>query len=143
MVVKKGRKSRKQRGTRTCGWGLQHRGGGQRGGRGKGGIKAKQPARGLWKLQVLGKHGFKKKGQKTIDVPINIRELEQKADNLIADKKAKQEADTITINLNDIGYNKLLSTGKAKHKWKITVSKAAKNAVEKIKKAGGEVIVKQ
>jgi hypothetical protein len=46
-----------------------------------------------------------------------------------------------TINLKDVGYNKLLSTGNVTKKLMITVDYATGKAVDKIKKAGGEVKV--
>jgi len=143
MVVKRRKKNTTQRGSRTCGWGLVHRGAGQRGGSGKGGIKAKQPQRGAWKLQVLGKHGFVYQGHKKADIAINLRDLEQRSANLLAEKQAKQEAGVITVDLTKLGYTKLLGTGKAMHKWKINVKKAVPNAVDKIKAAGGEVVIAQ
>lgn len=142
MVVKHKKKVRKQRGSRTHGWGLQHRGKGQKGGAGKGGIKAKQPQRGAWLSQQMGKHGFVKHGRKTIDTIINIRELEQHANQWLASKKAKEEAGAIVVDLKSLGFTKLLSTGKATRKWKIVVPKAVSEAVEKVKAAGGEVITK-
>ena len=57
-------------------------------------------------------------------------------------KQAQKEADTIILDLEKIGYNKLLSTGKITRKIKITVSKASAKAAEKIKAAGGELVQK-
>ena len=45
------------------------------------------------------------------------------------------------VNLKDLGYEKLLGLGKFEHKIKITVKTASANAVEKLKKAGSEVVL--
>ena len=42
--------------------------------------------------------------------------------------------------LSTIGYNKLLSKGKA-HSFKIKVEKASEKLINKVKEAGGEIIV--
>lgn len=139
MVVHRRKKVVRQRGSRTHGWGLVHRGSGQRGGSGKGGIKAKQPQLGKWLTQQMGKHGFVRHGRRAEDTTINLRDLEQQAPALIAAKQAKEQAGIITVDLGAIGYTKLLSTGKALRKWNITVKKAVPDAVEKVKATGGTV----
>lgn len=144
MVVKRKRKITKQRAGRTCGWGLVHRGSGQRGGFGNAGsgkkAKCKMPRRGLWAIQLFGKHGFIPKGPIIEQVPINFREIEDRIDTLVAEKAATVEKDLYVIDLGKAGYNKLLSTGEVTKKLRITVLFASKSAVEKVKAAGGEVV---
>jgi large subunit ribosomal protein L15 len=145
MTVKRGRKSKKHRGTRTAGWGLCHRGAGNRGGVGNAGsgkrAKCKMPGSGLWGVQKFGKHGFKHKSMFIIDHTINIRELEDKLDSFVKEKLVAVEKDVYVIDLPKIGFSKLLSAGKPTKKMKITVTNASKSVVEKIKAAGGEVIL--
>ena len=43
------------------------------------------------------------------------------------------------MNLEDLGYNKLLSEGIATKKFMITALYASEKAIEKIKTAGGEI----
>ena len=144
MVVKRKKKIRKQRAGRTCGWGLVHRGSGQRGGIGNAGsgqkAKCKMPQKGLWSIQRFGKHGFISKGPIIEQIPINFREIEDRIDALVADKAATVEKDTYVIDLEKAGYNKLLSTGEVTKKLRIIVLFASKSAVEKVKAAGGEVV---
>lgn len=148
MVAKKRKKNTRQRAGTTHGWGSmkKHRGKGNKGGAGMAGTgkrgDAKKPA--IWKnKKYFGKHGFKKKGLIKNVVSINLAELEMQIDKLLASKKINKEGDIINIDLNVIGYNKLLGTGIVKSKMKIVVDSASEKAVSKIADKGGEVITKK
>ncbi len=144
MVVKRNKKISKQRGGRTCGWGLVHRGSGQRGGSGNAGsgkkAKCKMPRRGLWAIQLFGKHGFIPKGPLTKQDPINFREIEDKLEEFVDQKIAAVDKDFYIVDLEKAGYNKLLGTGQITKKLKIIVPFASKSAAEKLKAAGGEIV---
>ena len=147
MVVRRKRKSVKLRGETTHGFGSmkKNRGAGNRGGRGMAGSgkKADQKKPVVWKnKKYFGKHGFKKKGQKIDIVTINIQFLEGKLDAFEKEGKVSKAGDVYSIDLEKVGYNKLLGSGKATKKMKITVPYASKGSIEKIKGAGGEVTVK-
>ncbi|MBW2983700.1 50S ribosomal protein L15 [Candidatus Woesearchaeota archaeon] len=147
MVFRKKKKKVRQRGSMTHGWGAKkkHRGAGNRGGKGMAGSgkKADQLKPSLWKnKKYFGKYGFKKKGIKVEISPINIVLLEEKIASLEASGKASKESEVYVVDLEKLGYNKLLGGGKATKKFKITVPYASKGAIEKIKSAGGEVITK-
>ena len=45
------------------------------------------------------------------------------------------------LDLNKLGYSKLLGTGNLSQAVKITVKMASNSAIEKVKSAGGEVIL--
>jgi large subunit ribosomal protein L15 len=143
MVVKHRKKFRRKRGSRECGWGVVHRGKGQKGGAGNAGsgkkAKCKMPARGQWTIQGFGKSGFKYKGSSIVKVPINLKIIEDRLDSLVAQKKVVLEDAFFIVDLPKIGFNKLLSTGKVTKKMKINVPFASKSAVEKVVAAGGEV----
>lgn len=146
MVVKRRKKITKHRGSRTCGWGLVHRGSGQKGGAGNAGTGKKANAKaprshGLWTKQLMGKHGFIHKGPQVHDSVINLRDLEDRLHTLIAEKHATESGGVVTIDLAKAGYTKVLSTGKVTRKWKITAARAAPDAIEKVKAAGGELLV--
>lgn len=144
MTVTHRRKSQRARGTRTHGWGLTHRGAGNRGGRGNAGSgkKADQKKSRFWGRR-FGKHGFTSKNPKHMaeEIPINIRRIEEKADRWVADKKATKEGDVYIIDLKKIGYTKVLGTGKLTKKLKLNVPTATAKVIEKVKAAGGDVIV--
>ena len=107
------------------------RGAGLRGGKGNAGLcKHKFMYMNKYMPGHYGVHGFKRpqnilKKYKTI----NIGEVEEK----FPDKKI--------INLTEEGYNKLLGAGQIKSKLKITVNSASENAINKIKKQGGDIIL--
>lgn len=126
------KRTRKMRGKKTFGYGSKkkHRGGGSRGGRGMAGSFDHK------KLKILkenpnhfGKRGFKKKNVKKIRV-INLKNLEIEAEKLGKKK----------INLSELGYNKVLGTGKLTKPLEIEAEFFSENAKIKIKEVGGKVI---
>ena len=143
MTVNKRSKNSRLRGSHTHGWGAKkkHRGSGHRGGVGMAGsgkrADTKKPS--LWKERYFGKLGFVSKS-KIVVIPINIWQIEEKLNKWVADKKIKKDNEVYEIDLEKLGYNKLLSEGVVKNKLKIKTPYASKNSVEKIKKAGGEII---
>lgn len=145
MVVKRRKKSTKHRGSRTCGWGLVHRGSGQKGGVGNAGTgkkaNAKAPRAGLWTKQLMGKHGFIHHGAAVRDAVINLRDLEDRLPAFLEQKAAAESSGIVTIDLQKAGYTKVLSTGKVTRKWKILAQHASPDAIEKIKAAGGELVI--
>jgi large subunit ribosomal protein L15 len=146
MTTKRRRKSSRHNGSNSCGWGSTHRGAGNRGGRGRAGTgkkgKCKMPVKGKWTIQYFGKHGFKSKGTYALpQYTTNIRQVEELLENFIRDKVAVLEKDIYNVNLTELGVDKLLSAGKVTKKFKITVGAASKAAIEKVKAAGGEVVL--
>ncbi len=124
------RKIRKFRGTRTIGYGRigQHRDSGSKGNRKVGRHKH------LWSKVVtscpdyFGKHGFHSpQATNRIESTINLRDLDQLA------KGAE-------VNLTELGYTKLLGTGKLTKALTIQVPAASKSAAAKIQEAGGKLI---
>jgi large subunit ribosomal protein L15 len=132
------RKTRKMRGSRTHGYGRvgQHRDAGSKGQRKVGRHKH------LWSYVVahepdyFGKKGFtSQQSLKRRENTINIKELNE----LVA--KAPDEKAEMQINLTRMGYTKLLGAGKLTKPLIITVSSCSKTAAEKVKKAGGQILV--
>lgn len=145
MTVKRRKKITRLRGSRTCGWGLVHRGSGQKGGAGNSGTgkkaNSKVPGRGLWAKQAMGKRGFISKGPGVCDVVINLRELEDKLPGFIANKVASEAGGVVSVDLSRAGYTKVLGSGRVTRKWKIIAQRASLEAIEKVKAAGGELLV--
>ena len=138
MKFKK-RKSKGQRGYSSHGWGSKkkHRGAGHRGGRGMAGTGKRADTKkptiiNLYGNDYYGKTGFTRPNSKP-DCIINLRELNMMAESGLV----KTE-----VNLTNLGYDKLLGLGKLNHKLKITVAKASKKVIEKLKESGSEVIIK-
>jgi large subunit ribosomal protein L15 len=127
------RKIRKFRGSRTQGYGRigQHRDSGSKGNRKVGRHKH------LWSKVVtqcpnyFGKHGFHSPQAKNrIESPINLLKLDQLATGA-------------EINLTELGYIKLLGTGKLTKKLTITIAAASKSAQTKVEAAGGKLILQE
>ncbi len=141
------------RGTRVCGYGRvgQHRKGGQRAGKGKT-TQWKKSKKSYYLKQKelgfpdpdwdMGKKGFRRP-QDLIRIyqvnMINVKELDQKIENLVIDKKATKSGDTYNINLNNLNIQKILGRGEINKVINITVNKASKRAIEKVETAGGKI----
>ncbi len=143
MTVNKRKKVSRYRGSMTHGGGSKkkRRGSGNRGGKGMAGSgkrsDSKKPS--IWKQKYFGKHGFTSKNRRDIKA-VNIDYLDENILRLPKDIVNK-ENDSFSVDLGKLGFNKLLSKGKALNKYKIKIPHASKKAVEKIKNSGGEVIL--
>lgn|SRR3989338_9201768 len=146
MTVNKRSKNSRHRGSKTHGWGdkKKHRGSGHRGGTGNAGsgkkADCKKPK--FWKdPYYFGKFGFVR--QNTLSVnSINLEYLESKAKTLIAENFAVEKDGKLIVDLNKLGFDKLLSKGTVTKKWEITVKHATETAKSKVQEAGGNVISK-
>lgn len=140
----KDRKTRKYRGSRTCGGGSakMRRGAGHRGGRGNAGIKKHNKT---WYL-THDPSALVHKGPGRPDVPrriiraINIGTLEDMVDELLEEGLAEKKEKKIHLDLSKLGYDKLLGAGVARSAWVITAAGASKTASRKVSEAGGEVL---
>lgn len=136
------RKIRKQRGSRTHGWGRvgQHRAGGSRGGHGKAGFhKHKWTYVIRYEPDYFGKKGFisPKSVRQKVNV-INVGVLNEMAEKL----STRKEKDKFFIDLESLGYTKLLGTGNVTKPLIVKVPSCSSSATEKIKKAGGQILIK-
>jgi large subunit ribosomal protein L15 len=143
MTDNKRKKNSRQRGSWTHGWGAKkkHRGAGHRGGRGNAGSgkrgDAKKPR--YWKdPNYFGEKGFSSANSEKVET-INISHLDAIAETLVKSGKATKENNMISIDLNALGYTKLLGAGKTSRKLNITVNTASKSAEEKINANGGKL----
>jgi len=144
MVVRREKKILKRRG-RGSGYGShkKHRGGGSRGGRGLAGLhKHKRMTAIRYIPEHFGKRGFKRPKKVLKEVKtINLKDLDSRVDELLKEKKIKQEKDGIKINLSEFGYDKLLGTGEIKHRLIVEAKYFSKNAIKKLEEAKGKAIV--
>ena len=137
----KERKSRKQRGSRYCGWGQvgQHRKSGGRGGKGKAGGRKH-----FWIRTVKYDRnryrdiGFKPPSSLEPEPEIiNVGELEHLA------RKTHGNYDLSNfkeLDLSELGIDKLLGRGNITVPLNIKVDNISTSAREKIEKAGGSII---
>jgi len=119
-------KTKKMRGSKTCGYGAKkkHRGKGSKGGSGFAGSKKHKKL----KILKIDPNHFKHKKLKSrkVEKIINIQDL----------NKFEEEI----INLKELGYTKLLGNGEINRKIKkIIIDNWSKKAEEKIKTIGGEI----
>ncbi len=145
MMVRRKKNSR-QRGSKTHGWGAmkKHRGSGNKGGRGNAGTgkrsDCKKPS--VWGIEhFYGKHGFTPVGGVKHIEACNIETLERTYHKLLKQGMIKEEKGAYIIDLEQLGFEKLLSKGNPTKKWNITARYASVNAVDKIKEKGGNVTV--
>jgi len=141
MTAKKRRKTSRQLGSRTHGWGRSHRGKGEKGGKGNAGTgkraQSKKPK--VWGTKYMGRHGFLARGAKKNILKLSIKDIENRAEKFLLNNLAEKKQDIIFIDLSKLGYGKLLSQGSPTRKYSLIISSASAKAVEKIKSAGGEV----
>ena len=104
------------------------RGAGKRGGRGRAGIgKHKVMYRNKYLPGHWGMHGFNRHPKlRNVNVSINLLQV-------------SQMADSDSINLTEMGHDKLLGSGRIDRALNITVGSASARAIEKVEAAGGSV----
>jgi large subunit ribosomal protein L15 len=132
------RKTRKNRGTRTQGYGRigQHRKTGSKGYRKAGRHKHLWSYVTTYEPEYFGKHGFTSpQSLKRKENAINIKKLEEISAKIATEKEGK-----LHIDLTSLGYTKLLGTGRTSKALIVNVAACSKSADEKIKSAGGQVI---
>lgn len=133
------RKSRKQRGSRFCGWGQigQHRASGSRGGVGGAGKHKHFYIRTVMEEpHHFGHEQFHALRKSDVSKWINLKDLNQ----LMKFSKANEEG-KIVLDLDELGYEKLLGTGQVEGVYTVKVKKASQSAKDKITQAGGEVLL--
>jgi large subunit ribosomal protein L15 len=132
------RKSRRQRGTRFCGWGQigQHRASGSRGGVGGAGKHKHFFLRTLKEEpDHFGHEQFHALRKSDVSRWVNLRDLNQ----LLRYSKSGEDGKTV-LDLGELGYEKLLGSGSVEAVFTIKVKQASKSAKDKITEAGGEVL---
>jgi len=136
------RKVRKKRGSRTHGFGQvgQHRKGSKgerKAGRHKGGwtyVIAKEP------------DYFQKKGFNSMPVVklktsvINVGELDELSETLAERQKAKEGTRKTLLDLNTLGYHKLLGKGRVTKPLRVKIAAHSATAARKIEAAGGKIL---
>jgi large subunit ribosomal protein L15 len=125
----------------THGWGARkkHKKSGHRGGTGMSGTGKRSDQKKTWVLKKYGHNYFGKQGitsrgtKRDTRQRINLQTIE---DNL--EKYGKKVGDKWEINLSKY---KILGTGEIKDKLIIIAKEASKSAIEKVKKAGGNILI--
>ncbi len=132
------RKSRRQRGSRFCGRGQigQHRASASRGGVGGAGKHKHFFLRTLKEEpDHFGHEQFHALRKSDVSRWVNLRDLNQ----LLRYSKSGEDGRTV-LDLGELGYEKLLGSGRVEAVITIKVKQASKSAKDKITEAGGEVL---
>lgn len=144
MVVNKNKKVTKYRAYTTHGGGhrKKRRGAGSRGGRGRAGSGKRAGHKKAGGMTIEGKKGFRPLRTVKKVCIINVGDFtEDFVTELLNKQKITKEGDHYILDLTKLGYTKLLGTGNVNLKLKITVPVYSAKAAEKVKQAGGEIVL--
>jgi large subunit ribosomal protein L15 len=136
------RKTRKMRGSRTHGYGQigQHRKTGGKGGRKAGRHKAGWTYVIKHEPNYFGKRGFTSpQSLRHKTSIINVGQLEELVDRLAKEQPEKKKKEAV-LDLNKLGYNKLLGMGNITSSLLVKIASYSENAAKKIEKAGGQIL---
>lgn len=134
------RKIRKKRGSRTCGYGRvgQHRKSGSKGYRRAGRHKHGWTYVVKYEPEYFDKRGFTSpQSLKQVVRAINVGELEENLEKF----EPKEEEGKVFVDLEKFGITKLLGAGRVTRPLVVKVASCSKTAAEKIREAGGQVLV--
>lgn len=137
------RKTRKNRGSRYCGWGqvAQHRASGHKGGLGVSGqLKHHYSSMLKDNPKHFGHSSTRPPHPNTIHKWINIRDLDHLFMNQQNSADPKTSTDKKIIDLTSLGIQKLLGGGTTKTAYTIKVNQFTTSAKKKVEQAGGEVL---
>ncbi len=144
-IPRRRKKSRKLRGSRLHGFGLQrqHRRSGRGGGFGNAGSHKHG-----WTWYTAhwpdyfgrGRRGFRRPGSPREPKTINVGEIESRLEKFIESGTAKREGEILLVDLTRAGYDKLLGAGRVGTAMRIRVREFSRKAAEKIAEAGGEIV---
>lgn len=143
-MPRKTRKTRKKRGSRTVGYGRvgQHRKTGQKGRRKAGRHKH------LWSYVLryepdyFTKKGFHAPRKKCVNV-LNVSDLNELATKLSTDKSLEERDGMAFLDLDKLGFSKLLGLGNLNKPFSVKVASYSESAAKKIKEAGGKLITEK
>ena len=129
-------------GSRTRGRGHKKgRGAGLRGGRGNAGCHKTKRIMYERVGRVWGAHGFKRpQSVVSANNSINLKTIEENSESWITEGIATKKGKVVSVDLTEMGYDKLLGTGSTTQSYKLTISAASAKAVEKVEAAGGEIL---
>jgi len=150
MSVNKKKKTDKYRGSATHGGGSmkKRRGAGNRGGRGMAGSGKRADQKKPSILKEFGNSYFGKKGfkrpQKVLQRvnTINVDYLDTHLERLVSKNLVQVKDGIYEVDLVKLGFQKLLGRGNLTHKIRVKAPMISQTALEKVKKAGGEVVGK-
>ena len=141
MTVRRSKKVRKQRGSRVYGYGRisgGHRKSGSRGGVGNAGSKNHHKIGKITDM-ILSQKGFTSPNP-THSMFINVGEIDEHIEFLIAAEIAEKEGTKIKVDINKLGPIKVLGKGLVTHAINLQAKSITEKAKQKIEAAGGKVV---
>jgi len=134
------RKTRKKRGSRTVGYGRvgQHRDQGSKGYRKSGRHKRGWSWVQRYEPDYFGKNGFT--SPQSLRQHVNVINV-GRLDEIVEKVSVEKEEGKLFVDLETLGFTKLLGTGRVTKPLTVKVASCSKSAVEKIKEAGGQVLM--
>lgn len=147
-MIRRRKKVRKLRGSHTHGWGCKkkHRGGGSKGGKGMAGTGKRKDQKWTWTIKYapdrLGKRGFHRpKAVQYVPQTINLSDIDENLQLFLDMGVAYEEEGKIVVDTTQLGVDKVLGTGRLSRPLVIKAYYVTPKAEEKIKAAGGEVLL--
>lgn len=146
MVIRRRRKVRKQRGSRTMGGGSvkKRRGAGDSGGKGlAGGHKHKWFYILKHAPEHFGKRGFTRPAAVRRSLKsVNVGELDQHLEELVEAGVARREGEKFVVDVGKLGFDKVLGGGKVSGSLKVIAREFSESAKKKLEDAGGKAVVR-
>ena len=144
MVVRRRRKIKKYRGSRTVGRGCvkRGRGSGEKGGKGlSGGHKQKWSYFLRYMPDYFGKHGFVRPDEVSAEIlAINVGDIDEHIDELVEKGAARREENKFIVDMAKIGVDKVLGGGKVTHSIEVIAKEFSESAKKKLEEAGGKAV---
>ncbi len=141
VLSRKNKKSRSKRGSRTQGRGShrKNRHSGNKGGKGSAGSDKYHYLETMKENpRYFGKHGFKPPSKlEDDDEIINVGELDEYSEELLEEGLAEEDGDQIVIDVSELGFDKVLGSGKVSKPLKVIAEDFSESAKEKIEDSGG------
>lgn len=140
------KKKRRQRGSRTHGYGSskKHRGAGSRGGRGRAGLGKKSKHKKVTAVRegALKNKGFKRPQKvQTHEEGINLMQIDQQIEQFVEDGSAEKDGDSYVFNAQEAGFDKVLGKGRLTKNIDIHAERFSSKAEEKLAENGNEAVV--
>jgi large subunit ribosomal protein L15 len=93
-------------------------------------------------MHYAGKKGFTSVAEmKPRGRTLNLWQLSELVDKLIAGKKPQPADEKVVIDLKELGFKKLLGTGSVSRPVQVKVDQCSEGALKKIRDAGGEAVL--
>lgn len=140
MVVRREKRTRKYRGSRRMGWGLQgqHRDRGASGSRSIGMHKEKWSWTVKYGTDWYGKHGFRNPTTKEVSA-LSLRRL---YDMILSGSLEPEEENGVKYyDLTKLGVEKLIGGGSVPFGVSVKVKSATEKAIKSLEEKGGKVII--